>query len=291
MKKLILFLCLSVGLAAQTIPASPGVFSLSGTGGGSGGGVTQIIAGTNVTISPVGGTGAVTVNSSGGGTPGGSSGDLQYNNAGAFGGYTPGTGVVTWLQTPSSANLAAAVTGETGTGGLVFATSPTLVTPVLGVATATSINKVAFTAPATSATLTLIDGTTLTGPAASGTAATLAGTETLTNKRISARITTIVSSATPTVNTDNTDAVTITALAATITSMTTNLSGTPNNFDRLVYRIKDDGTGRPITWGASFASRVGTLPSTTVASKVVGAVFWWNSVTSTWDCMASGTEP
>ncbi|MCI0557538.1 MAG: hypothetical protein MN733_03505, partial [Nitrososphaera sp.] len=35
-----------------------------------------------------------------------------------------GTGVATWLGTPSSANLAAAVTGETGTGALVFATAP-----------------------------------------------------------------------------------------------------------------------------------------------------------------------
>ena len=41
-------------------------------------------------------------------------------------------------------------------------TSPTLVTPALGVATATSINKVAFTAPATSATLTIANGKTLT---------------------------------------------------------------------------------------------------------------------------------
>jgi hypothetical protein len=43
-----------------------------------------------------------------------------------------GTGVATWLATPTSANLAAAVTDETGTGSLVFATSPTLVTPALG---------------------------------------------------------------------------------------------------------------------------------------------------------------
>jgi hypothetical protein len=41
-------------------------------------------------------------------------------------------------------------------------TSPTLVTPTLGVATATSINKVAITAPATSATLTIANGKTLT---------------------------------------------------------------------------------------------------------------------------------
>jgi hypothetical protein len=73
-----------------------------------------------------------------------------------------GTGVATFLATPSSANLLAAVTDETGTGALVFATSPTLTTPVLGVATATSINKVTITAPATSATLTIANGKTLT---------------------------------------------------------------------------------------------------------------------------------
>jgi hypothetical protein len=43
-----------------------------------------------------------------------------------------GTGVATFLATPSSSNLAAAVTDETGSGALVFATSPTLVTPALG---------------------------------------------------------------------------------------------------------------------------------------------------------------
>ena len=43
-----------------------------------------------------------------------------------------GTGVATFLGTPSSANLASAVSDETGTGSLVFANSPTLVTPALG---------------------------------------------------------------------------------------------------------------------------------------------------------------
>ena len=43
-----------------------------------------------------------------------------------------GTGIATFLGTPTSANLAAAVTDETGSGSLVFATSPTLVTPALG---------------------------------------------------------------------------------------------------------------------------------------------------------------
>jgi hypothetical protein len=72
------------------------------------------------------------------------------------------SGIATFLATPSSANLISAITDETGTGALVFANTPTLVTPVLGVATATSINKVALTAPASSATLTIADGKTLT---------------------------------------------------------------------------------------------------------------------------------
>jgi hypothetical protein len=46
-----------------------------------------------------------------------------------------GTNVATFLGTPSSANLAAAVTDETGTGALVFANTPTLVSPVLGTPT------------------------------------------------------------------------------------------------------------------------------------------------------------
>ncbi len=43
-----------------------------------------------------------------------------------------GTGIATFLTTPSSANLLAALTDKTGTGANVFATSPTLVTPILG---------------------------------------------------------------------------------------------------------------------------------------------------------------
>ena len=46
-----------------------------------------------------------------------------------------GAGVATFLGTPTSANLAAVVTDETGSGALVFATSPTLVTPALGTPT------------------------------------------------------------------------------------------------------------------------------------------------------------
>ena len=50
-----------------------------------------------------------------------------------------GTGVASFLATPTSANLITAMSDETGTGALVFANTPTLVSPVLGAATATSI--------------------------------------------------------------------------------------------------------------------------------------------------------
>lgn len=73
-------------------------------------------------------------------------------------------------------------TGATGTGNIVFATSPSLTTPNIGAATATTVNKVTVTAPATSATLTLTDGTVVTGPAATGTLVTKTSTDTLTNK-------------------------------------------------------------------------------------------------------------
>jgi hypothetical protein len=58
---------------------------------------------------------------------------------------TPGTNVAAFLETPTSANLAAALTDETGTGAAVFGTSPTLSSPVLNtpVFTATTIADIA----------------------------------------------------------------------------------------------------------------------------------------------------
>ena len=73
-----------------------------------------------------------------------------------------GSNIATFLATPSSANLASALTDESGSSTVAFTTSPTFVTPTLGVAAATSVNKVTITAPATGSTLTVADGKTLT---------------------------------------------------------------------------------------------------------------------------------
>jgi hypothetical protein len=56
-------------------------------------------------------------------------------------GVTPAANVGTFLATPTSANLIAALTNETGTGAAVFATSPTLVTPILGTPTSVTLTN------------------------------------------------------------------------------------------------------------------------------------------------------
>ena len=72
-----------------------------------------------------------------------------------------GTNVATWLATPTSANLAAAVTNETGSGSLVFATSPTLVTPALGTPSSGNLSScTGYTAANISGTISIAGGGT-----------------------------------------------------------------------------------------------------------------------------------
>jgi hypothetical protein len=115
--------------------------------------------------------------------------------------------------------------------------------------------------------------------------------QTLTNKRITQRITTEASSATPTINTDNTDIHEITALAEAITSMTTNLSGTPTNNQKLLVKILDNGTSRAIAGGASNASTSsGTLPTATTINKWSLVALLYSTSRSKWFCVGVTTE-
>jgi len=87
-----------------------------------------------------------------------------------------GTNVATFLATPSSSNLAAAVTDETGSGALVFATSPTLVTPALGTpSSATLTNATGLPVSTGIAGLGANQTTLLAANAMSGVAATTYG--------------------------------------------------------------------------------------------------------------------
>jgi len=107
-----------------TAPSSANTF-LSWTGSGftwtasASSGVTQIVAGTNVTISPTGGTGVVTINASGGGggTPGGLNTNVQYNSAGSFAGTGTFTFDGTILKAPTL-NLTNALGSSYGGTGL-----------------------------------------------------------------------------------------------------------------------------------------------------------------------------
>lgn len=82
-----------------------------------------------------------------------------------------GAGIATFLGTPTSANLATAVTDKIGTGVLVFATSPTLTTPNIGVASGTSLSATGN-----------ISGSTLTSTVATGTSPlTVTSTTAVTN--------------------------------------------------------------------------------------------------------------
>jgi hypothetical protein len=109
-------------------------------------------------------------------------------------------------------------------------------------------------------------------------------------RSITPRINSVTSSATPSINVDTTDQFNITALAVAITSMSSGLSGTAVDGQKLMVRIKDDGTGRAITWGASWRGIGVTLPTTTVATKTlyVGAVY--NSAATIWDAVAVGQQ-
>jgi hypothetical protein len=159
---------------------------------------------------------------------GGSSKFLREDNTWqtiSGGGDALTSGTLAQFAPTTSALLAGVITDETGSGALVFATSPTLVTPVLGVATATSINKVAITAPATSATLTIANGQTLT---VNGSATITNGTHSGTNTGDQTTITGNAGTATAlqtgrTINGttfDGTANITVTAAAGTLTGST-----------------------------------------------------------------------
>ena len=93
--------------------------------------------------------------------------------------------------------------------------------------------------------------------------------------------------AAPAINTDNYDIVVITNQTATITSFTTNLSGTPANGQKLWISITGTASVPITTWGGSFESSTVTLPTTTSSTTRLDVGFVWNVATGKWRCVAS----
>jgi hypothetical protein len=132
--------------------------------------------------------------------------------------------------------------------------------------------------------LLLVDG---------ATQVSVAGVQTLTNKRITARVSSTASISSPLAwNSDNFDQYAATAQAGALTINAD--AGTPTDGQRIIFRFKDDGTARALTWTTGVSNgflAVGvTLPTTTTANKVtyVGAIY--NASSSRWDVVAVTTE-
>ena len=239
-----------------------------------------------------------------------SSGDWSTFN-GKQSAITFGTGVQTWIGTPSMANLVAAVTGDTPVGRATTdtLTNKTLTTPVISsisntgtltlptstdtlvgrATTDTLINKT-LTTPVISS---IVNTGTLTLPTSTDTLIGRATTDTLTNKRVTQRVSSVANVTSPWAwNADSFDLLEITALANALTINAD--AGTPTDGQRVIFRIKDNGTARALTWttGASKAFRVigQTLPTTTVISKLsmIGCIY--NAGADRWDVVAVSQE-
>lgn len=118
--------------------------------------------------------------------------------------------------------------------------------------------------------------------------ATLTGAETLTNKRVTPRIGTVADAATITPTGDDSDQYNVTALAQAATIAAP--SGTPTNGQKLILRIKDNGTARALTWNAIYRAIGCALPTTTVLSKThyIGCIY--NAADTKWDVVAAIVE-
>jgi len=101
------------------------------------------------------------------------------------------------------------------------------------------------------------------------------------------RVQSVVSAATVTAVSTN-DLVKITAQAAALTLA--NPTGTFAEGQALIFRIKDNGTARAITFGANFRAVGVTLPTTTTISKTTYVGCIYNSTDDKFDVIASLTQ-
>jgi hypothetical protein len=99
---------------------------------------------------------------------------------------------------------------------------------------------------------------------------------------------TTTSTATLTINSNLEDLGIITAQAAALTIAAP--TGTPAQGQKLIFRIKDNGTARAITWNAIFRALGTTLPTTTVINKTTYVGCIYNSTDTKWDVVVVNTE-
>jgi hypothetical protein len=118
-------------------------------------------------------------------------------------------------------------------------------------------------------------------------------TQTLTNKRITARVNAQTTTTSPWAwNSNSFDQQSFSALANALTINAD--AGTPTDGQKTVFRFKDNGTARALTWttGTTNSFRVmgGSLPSSTVAGKTIYVGCIYNALDSRWDAVAYTQE-
>ena len=257
------------------------------------------IGSTNQVLTVVAGVPAWAASAGSGTVNTGTANQLAYyaTSTNAVSGLTLGTGVLTALGQ-----------NVTGSGSIVLATSPSLTTPTLGVASATTVNKVTLTAPATGSTLTIADGKTLT---VSNTL-TLAGTDSTVMTFPSSSTTVAGLGTTQTFTATNTfsqiiyanNAVTVTSNAGTVpityrlntftnssaaTMAITMATASAVDGALSIVRIYDfSAAAQTIGWTNTENSTV-SVPLTSNGSTTLPLTvgFQYNAQTSKWRCIAS----
>ena len=147
---------------------------------------------------------------------------------------------------------------------------------------------------ATTGAMTIVNTGTLTLPTSTDTLVGRATTDTLTNKRITPRIGTVTTTGTVTPTGDTADQYNV---IATGTLTIAAPSGTPTDGQKLMLRIKNNGTvvSQAVTWTTtSGAYRVigTTLPTTTSSNATTGVAYVgcvYNSSDTFWDVLAVGS--
>ena len=106
--------------------------------------------------------------------------------------------------------------------------------------------------------------------------------------RITSRVYSATYDANLAIDSDLYDCAVQTALAGAIS--VDNPTGTPTDFQPLVYRLTDNGTSRAITWDTDFEATFVALPTATTISKVLVVGFWYDTVKTKWCCINSIEE-
>lgn len=118
-------------------------------------------------------------------------------------------------------------------------------------------------------------------------AITASSTTTLTNKRITARVFSAATYSTvPNATSYDMHILTAQNAAFTVAAPT----GTPTEGQNYIFRFKDNGTARAITWNAIYRPIGTALPLTTVANKTMYVAFKYNATDSKWDLLANPLE-